>query len=260
MVEAPAPPNDSAPLFDSDAIWTMQPEGEGYRLNFFREGSQTPHTVALSDGGTTRVRVHASGERSQAGAADDVTAEPVFSPVRYPLDQLLLMNHLAPRGGVIVHATGLLLGSLALVLPGCSGAGKSTIARLFTEQGLGDSLLSDDRIIITACEGEEPTAWGTPWPGDARVALNRHSPLAGLLFLARAEVNELVRLTPSEGGRRLMPVITSPWYDPGRLPGVLDTCSGLVESIPCYELRFRMDSAAVDAVLSHDWDSEGPGG
>ena len=33
-----------------------------------------------------------------------------FSPVRYPVDQLLLMNHLSSRGGVIVHAAGAHLG------------------------------------------------------------------------------------------------------------------------------------------------------
>jgi hypothetical protein len=250
----PSPRNDSAPLFDSESAWIMQPEGGGYRLSF-RIGDNGPtHTVACSDEHTTRVRVH----MEQGMALSDLAPGQYLNPVRYPLDQLLLMNHLALRGGVILHAAGAVVGGGALVFPGVSGAGKSTISRVFVEAGLGDSLLSDDRVIIrTVSDGlgepEGLTVWGTPWPGDARVAMNARAPLAALLFLVKAEVNELVPLTSSAALRRLLPMVTCPWYDARRFPGALDTCGWIVQGVPCYDLRFRPDAELIPLLTERSW-------
>ena len=143
------------------------------------------------------------------------------------------------------------------MFPGRSEAGKSTISRLFMAAGLGDSLLSDDRVILRAAEDEPVTAWGTPWPGDARVARNAMAPLAGLLFLVQSDVNEMRPLSASMAARRLMPVVTCPWYDADRLPGVLDTCSRIVGRTPCFDLCFRPDSGVVDLLTGREWPSAG---
>ena len=266
VATSPFPPCDAPLLFDGGIAWTMQPEDTGYRLCFRRGERLTPgearsvHTVACSDDPTTHVKVYAEQD------VEPLSARPgrLTNPVRYPLDQLLLMNHLASRGGVIVHAAGVVMGGGALAFPGVSGAGKSTLARLMLDAGWADSLLSDDRMILRAArEGDvdneaDVVAWGTPWPSDARVARNACAPLSGLLFLVKSEQNELVPLTPSEATRRLMPVVTCPWYDAERLPGVLDTCAQIVESTPCYEMRFRPDQEAV--ALLTEWAHENEDG
>ena len=73
------------------------------------------------------------------------------------------MNHLAERGGVIVHAAGAVVQGGALVFLGASGAGKSTLSRMFLEAGLGAALLSDDRVILRGCSEwlGEPRARGS---------------------------------------------------------------------------------------------------
>ncbi len=245
--------NLSCAVFESGGPWNMQSDPEGYRFNLHREGCAVYHTVACSDSATTKVRLHVAQDVATEKQPTE-PAEECFNPVRYPLDQLLLMNHLAVRGGVIVHAAGLMLGDKALAFPGPSGAGKSTISRLFMDAGLGSALLSDDRVVIRAADEGPVTVWGTPWPGEARVARNDRAPLAALLFLAKAEVNELRSLTAADAARRLMPVVTCPWYDPERLPGVLDTCSLIAQRTPCYELRFRADREATALVIGRSWD------
>jgi hypothetical protein len=244
------PANQSPVVFDSDIAWRMQPEDGGYRLSFRRTDSEHVHTVLCSDRATSQVRIYVQ----QDEPPERPFVEGVTNPVHYPLDQLLFMNHLAMCGGVISHAAAAVVEGGALLLPGISGAGKSTVSQMFIDAGLGDSLLSDDRVILrrgSVGEGrpERLTAWGTPWPGDAQVARNVSAPLAAVLFLVKAEVDEVVPISAGAAMRRLMPVVSCPWYDPERLPSVLETCARVVEGVPCYELRFTRDGRVVPLLL-----------
>jgi len=254
-------------------------------LDFFLIGSREPHTVARSDQDTTKVIVHLDervfrvNANTATGDESPVPADAVFlDPVRYPLDQLLLMNHLASRGGVIVHAAGAVIDGRGLVFPGVSGAGKSSLCRVLLEAGWGDSLLSDDRIILrSAANGdsgdgsrtggaravaaatapgsvERFDAWGTPWPGDAGIARNACAPLAALLFLVQADADEVVPLAPGAAMRRLMPVASCPWYDGERAGLVLDTCARIIEATPCYDLRFRLDGGVAELLAGRSWE------
>jgi hypothetical protein len=252
----------------------MQKDLRSYRLNFHREGRQSYHTIVDSDVETKNVRVHVDQDQGEPAASTEACLpDAALCPVRYPLDLLLLMNHLASSGGVIVHGAGMVIRERAVVCLGESGAGKSTLSQLFMDEGLGDSLLSDDRVILrrsvskdqaTASAGrgqrvedEEIGAWGTPWPGDAGVARNASAPLGALLFLVKATTNELRPLSPRVAARRLMPVVTCPWYDPDRLPGVLETCSHVVENTPCFELLFRADAGVVEYLANVPWTRKG---
>jgi hypothetical protein len=168
------------------------------------------------------------------------------------------MNHLATRGGVICHSAAVVIEGKALLFPGVSGAGKSTMCRMFVNEGLGDRLLSDDRVIlrVTGDGGVQPhavTAWGTPWHGDALIARNESAPLAAVLFLVQAPTNGLRPIPPGAAMRRLMPLISSPWYDPERLPPVLETCGRIVETVSCYELDFTPDGDVVGMLTAMDW-------
>jgi hypothetical protein len=234
-------------IFECDVSWRMQRDGDGYCISLRRLATGNAHTIVWSDRATSKVRAYVEQDRVVEHAA----ADGFVDPVHYPLDQLLLMHHLSGRGGVVCHAASAVVGSGALVFAGISGAGKTTISNMFINAGLAGTLLSDDRIVLRTASSDESqsgtlTAWGTPWPGDAKVARNRSAPLTALLFLVKAGMDELVPLRPGEAMRRLMPVVSSPWYDPERLPGVLETCSRLVEGVPCYDLRFSRTGRAVE--------------
>lgn len=217
----------AAPVFTCGP-WEMLPaDGGAYGLRFGAAAGGRP-LLAWCDRETTRVALHVA------------PASAPLDPVRYPLDQLLLMNHLAFRGGLLLHAAGVVLGGVGLVFPGVSGAGKSTLSGLLAPAAPQGALLSDDRIIVRARDGRF-RMYGTPWPGTAGVARNASAPLAAVLFLAKAPRHALTRLAPAQAVRRLMQVVSCPWYDRDRLAPVLDTCERLVSTAPCYELRFARD-------------------
>ena len=74
-----------------------------------------------------------------------------------------------------------------------------------------------------------------------------------MLFLVQSDVDEVVPIAPGKAMRRLMPVVSCPWYDPERLPPVLDTCGRVVETVPCYELHFTRDGDVVGMLTGMTW-------
>lgn len=166
------------------------------------------------------------------------------NPVAYPLDQILMMYILSRKQGILLHASGIEIKGGAYVFPGRSGAGKSTLARLFTEKGVG-VLFSDDRIAVRKRKNVF-YAFGTPWPGEAGIAVNRHAPLKGICFIYKGPANRIQKIPPKEAVTRLFPVTTIPWYDRNVLPDLFDTCEDLITQVPTYDLYFTKGPEVVD--------------
>ena len=91
----------------------------------------------------------------------------------------------------------------AIIFPGKSGAGKSAITRLLNG-GTNFELLSDDRIIVREMN-DHFEVFGTPWPGEAGISVNRSAALEGILFLAHGSENRINALNPKESLKRLLP-------------------------------------------------------
>ncbi len=166
-----------------------------------------------------------------------------FTPLSYPLDQLLIMYILAAKMGALLHAAGVGINNRGYVFPGRSGAGKSTLSRLFLEKG-NAQMLSDDRIIIRKTDNRF-RAFGTPWAGDAGIAENTSFPLSGIFFIHHSEENVIKAIKPKEAVERLIPVTSIPWHDEKAIQSMLAFCEDLVLNIPAYELHFRPDTDVV---------------
>jgi hypothetical protein len=163
-----------------------------------------------------------------------------MSPLGYPVDQILLMHHLATRRGAIHHAAGGIARDRLFLFLGRSGAGKSTITQLLIKHG-GMELLSDDRVISRCIDGRW-LGYGTPWPGEAGVARNASAPLGGLFFLKQSTDLRMERLTPSEALDRLLPVTSVLWFAPELFVPQLTYLRELVETVPAFDLHFRKDA------------------
>ncbi len=112
---------------------------------------------------------------------------------------------LLSRGGILLHAAGVIRAGRALVFCGPTGSGKTTLARLAGSQ----PLLSDESIAITRRSGAHGSAkiyyaHGTPFFGElAAATVNRCAPI-GEIFLLDAK-----RSPRTRGGCRLSSVRAS---------------------------------------------------
>ena len=226
----------ATPLFESDRSWWMLRDSDEYFLR--AKGVELRHRgdwIARFRRPTSRVLLHCNPEL--VSEADGVRT--LLCPFRYPLDQLLLMYHLAERGGVLTHAAGGAIHGVGMIFPGRSGAGKSTISRQLVGVP-GVQLLSDDRMIVRKMEGGF-RAFGTPWPGDAKIAVNDSAPLRAICFLAHGAEHKLAEITPAKAMELLMPVTSLPWFDKDVLPSALATCEELVSTVAAFQLYFKPD-------------------
>ncbi|MEM7583367.1 MAG: hypothetical protein AAF560_08315 [Acidobacteriota bacterium] len=248
----PAPAQGGLPvLFDTEETWTaFEDSGDVIlRMRSVAGDSDYLWVVRLVGGISSqfeRVVIHC-GTRliENSGRPIELT-----NPLHYPLDQLLLMFHLPALPGVLIHAAGLARAGKGVFCAGVSGAGKTTFMRLCSGR-IDLEGLSDDRVVVRQL-GDRLAIYGTPWAGEGRVGANCKAEPTAVMFLHQAQRNELRQISPSHALQQLLATVSIPWFDKARSEAALAFCQRLVERLPCYELHFRPEPAAVellDAVL-----------
>jgi hypothetical protein len=229
-------------LFESGGVWKLYRDGTRQRFVFSSAAlGPLPYKEATFE------RDFASGEVALRRAC----FQPVQGlwPLEYPLDELLLQGLLARGRGAEIHACGIADDSdRGLLFVGQSGAGKTTMARLW--EGVGATkVLSDDRIIVRRAGGSF-TMFGTPWHGEATLAEPASAPLAGVFFLEHGAANALLPLRGAAAATRLFACGFPPFHDRDGLDFTLTFFAELAATVPCHELRFALDRQVVELVQS----------
>lgn len=223
-------------VFDTGQSWSLfEKEGEYFFALRSSEDTSLPVWVARykKESGTLTVYCGDALITEQGGRIY------LANPFSYPLDQLLLMYALASCEGVLVHASGIVLHGRAYIFPGRSGAGKTTLSRQFLHSA-GAEIMSDDRVVVRKISGSYQV-YGTPWAGEAGIARNMHAPLGGIFFIRHSSENNVRDLLPADALKRLMPVVSIPWYDEDPMSGIFSTLESMVSTVPSYELSFTPD-------------------
>jgi hypothetical protein len=148
------------------------------------------------------------------------------------------------RGGMLLHAAGLVVEGRAFLLVGGEGSGKSTWARLGESRGA--RVLSDDLVLVDG-SGSELEALGAPFRS-THVADYRPGrwPLAALLFPRHGTPPALNPVDKLSARARIvanLPFVAEAIADDDRLPTVL---SRVVRSVACSELRFALEPSFVE--------------
>ena len=234
-------------IFDSGQSWSMLRRGSEYFAVLSpADLHKQPVWIARFNRDISKVTVYCSDVLIHEGADGSILS----NPVRYPLDQILLMYFLAGKKGALIHAAAAKINGRGYAFLGRSGAGKSTLSRQFSDRK-NVQFLSDDRIVIRKTD-HAYKVFGTPWPGEADIAENKNSPLACLFFLSHGSENRLRGLSRKEAFERLLPVTSIPWYDRKIVDSLLIFCEDLISLVPAYELSFK-PSAEVADFLDHSF-------
>ncbi len=166
--------------------------------------------------------------RSRSGRLRAESAAVLSTFLRAFISQVL-----ADGEGFLVHSAGLSNDSAACVMPGVSGSGKSTIARLFG----ADRILSDE-IVLLQKRNAQWTAFGTPFTGELPESRPASAPLSALYFLEKSPLWKKSALAKPEAVRRLLRCVINFSDDRNAHASILGAAEDLVSSVPARILSF----------------------
>jgi hypothetical protein len=239
---------DGEKLFDSGLVWRLYRQHDDFIFSFVSPAlGAAPYRLARFNASFSSGQIWLNRACLRTGA--------VLRPLDYPLDELLMINLLARGRGVEVHGCGVIdRDGAAYLFAGQSGAGKSTIARLWHDQG--GTILSDDRVILRLRaptprrRAGESEVWmyGTPWHGEKGFSCPSSAPLAGVFFLQHGVGHEVRRTSDARAAARLFACSFPPFYDKEGLDFTVGLLARIVDRVPSYELTFVPDASVVDVV------------
>ncbi len=175
-----------------------------------------------------------------------VKTQKPFLPSKLALSLFLLQHSFINQQGLIIHAAGGSVHGKGLIFPAPSGGGKSTLSQLLLANSQ-NRLFSEERLIVRSVN-DIWQVWGTPWHGEGRIARNDSVPLSALIFLRQAQKTKITELSPTTGLHSLLQTVSIPWYSGEWVDKGLALCELLLQEIPAFELAFRPDQGAVQAV------------
>jgi hypothetical protein len=218
--------------FDCLPTWALYLDGQKRVIEVYPEMPEIRRTLVMSRHGTEADLYLNEDVRALADAFYGPTLE------------LLMVSFLALGKGAIIHACGISRKETGIIFVGESGAGKSTIARLLSEEK-GIEVLSDDRVIVRR-ENGSLRIYGTPWHGSGAFASPKAAKLKRIFFLRHGTTNSITKVEGIDPPSRLLTCSFPPYWDSRGMQFTLEFFADLTAQVPCYELNFRPDRSIVD--------------
>lgn len=175
-------------------------------------------------------------------AAIDDTRGSVEAAIQLALEAALLF-----AGGLVIHASAGIVAGRAWLLPGRSGAGKSTAARA---AGF-DAVLCDEMCVVRCVDGAVQVS-GTPfWSEGRSLPLQTgHAPLGVLARLVQAPAVGVEPLSTAEAAAFLLSCVTLYRHAAAARAAAFETACTIAEAARCVTLRFPKEGPWLTAALA----------
>jgi len=216
-------------IFDCPPIWALYRNGDKCILEIF-PGMPDGDGALVFDPGFKEVELYMGNLPG--------------GPLRSPAFELLMVNYLAQGRGMILHACGVIRDGKGLLFVGESGAGKTTMARLWAQEQ-GAEVLSDDRTIIRI-EENEFRMYGTPWHGEGKFGSPGSAEVEKMFFIAHGNENAVRETRSIDAASRLLTCSFPPYWDAEGMAFTLEFIGELTARVSCQELSFKPDRAVVE--------------
>ncbi len=172
----------------------------------------------------------------------DFEAEPDALLLPKELEIVFYVNWLGLYGDLLLHAAAIRIGEDGYAFIGQSHAGKSTLARLLSEDETV-KVIGEDQVVLRFYNGEF-WLFGSPWHFYSSLFAPDGVRLKGLFFLDGKEKKPSLRLEPLQGISLVMQTAFIPYYDSSAVERILNTLGQLSDLIPFKSFGFSLDEEA----------------
>jgi hypothetical protein len=176
---------------------------------------------------------------------DDPTGN-YCDPFYGPTMELLMVNYLAQDRGVIIHGCGIKQDDRGLLFVGESGAGKTTMAKIWSQES-DVEVLSDDRTLVRK-KDDHFVMYGTPWHGEGKFGSPGSAKLDQIFFIQHAKENSILKSNNARSVTQFLKCSFPPLWDVQGMEYSMDVFSDLAAAIHCRMLSFKPDSSIIGFV------------
>lgn len=149
--------------------------------------------------------------------------------------------------GLVLHSSSIDYDGNAILFSAPSGTGKSTHTQMW-ENTYKDktNIINDDTPAIRFVDNV-PYAFGTPWCGKTEKNKNISAPIKAIVFLQRANENEIIPLTGAWAVSLMLNEVRKSVF-PELMEQSLHMINKIISNVPVYQLSCNISEEAVNLV------------
>ena len=170
-----------------------------------------------------------------------------LSPLTYPMGALVLYYLTVNSNAFMIHASGIWDGETGRIFSGFSGVGKSTMAKLWEEEGA--HVVNDDRLIIREVNGEY-FMYNTPMP---YTDLNKQAQLNFCYFPFHSKKNSKEKLSGAQAISQLMAFCFQHNYDKRYTEHLMQQLETMCSLVPMTKLGVVPKPTVLDFIRSAEF-------
>lgn len=151
-------------------------------------------------------------------------------------------EYLITRGGMMLHASAVVVDDEAYLFSAPSGTGKSTHTSLWLRRFKDAYILNDDKPALLLKDGRVYAA-GTPFSGKYNISANRVVPLRAIAFVERSDTNRIEPISEKRALYELLNQTVRP-ESVELYQMLLRNTVSILAKIPIYKLYCNMEDEA----------------
>lgn len=232
--------NNTNPIFDASNddlnFYSVYREVDSLRFIIFdQENNKAIQQVAICSKNFTQWDVY-----SEPASANSLIT------LKYPLGPLVMYYLTVRFDAIMIHASGVFDGSKGRIFTGFSGAGKSTISRLWLQAN--NHIINDDRLIIRK-QANGYFIYNTPMYYDDNP---KKTTIHSIFLISHAQKNTLRKIQGALAVTRVLAHCIQNNYNSNYINHHLNFLANLCSKTKVYELGFVPNQSVVDFVIEAD--------
>ena len=235
-------------IFQCDQLWNLYRIGRREILVMQSPvDPTTPMAIATFKPYHKRVELIVNeNERAEGIIENRKSPEEVLDPLGLVLT-FVLMNWATRSQVMLLHACAVLDGTDSYVFAGHSTDGKSTMARVWMDDG---KVLSNDIVLLTKDKGGY-YVHGVPLHCHDTVTSLQRVKVKKVFFIRHAPSNQIQQVGVAGATSALLTRCYAPRWDKSGMEATIDLAGHVAKDVPCYNLGFVPDRSVVSFLRTH---------